>query len=116
MPAPDLLLLRVAATWSLPGLGLLALADAATPHLAAHPLHTALAVEAVLPAGGRLAGTGTVEEITRGETTERGLLLDLGPEGTTLPPGTEIWLLAGAQQTDSSPDGRAASLGNSLII
>ncbi|ALW84823.1 hypothetical protein AUC43_06815 [Hymenobacter sedentarius] len=116
MLAPNFLLLRVAATWSLPGLGLLALPDAATPHLAAHPLHTALAVEAVLPAGARLAGTGTVEEITRGETTERGLLLDLGPEGPALPPGTEIWLLPGRHQPDNSPDGQAAPLGNSLIV
>ena len=96
MAAPYLLL-RVAATWPLPGLGLLALPDAATPHLLAYPLHTALAVEVVLPTGGRLVGSGTVEEIIRGDATERGLLLDLGPEGTALPAGTEIWLGAGGR-------------------
>jgi hypothetical protein len=50
-------------------------------------------VEAVGTDGARHAGTGTVEEITRAETTQRGLLLDLGP-AYDLPPGTEIWLLA----------------------
>ena len=48
-----LLLLRVAATWALPGLGLLALADGPTPYLAACALHTALAVEVWLPDGTR---------------------------------------------------------------
>jgi hypothetical protein len=93
MPTARLLLLRVATAWPLPGLGLLALPAAPTPHLAAYPLHTALAVEAVGTDGARHAGTGTVEEITRAETTQRGLLLDLGP-AYDLPPGTEIWLLA----------------------
>ena len=90
MPSSDLLLLRVAATWPLPGLGLLALPDAATPHLLAHPLHTALAVEIEL-ASGRLAGVGTVEEITRTDTVERGLLLDFGSVAVpALPPGTAL--------------------------
>jgi len=82
----------VATTWPLPGLGLLALSDAATPHLSSFPLHTALAVEARLPDGTRLSGTATVEEVSRGAQPERALLLDLaGP--TELPPGTEIWQL-----------------------
>ncbi|GAB3292440.1 hypothetical protein ACFQT0_07060 [Hymenobacter humi] len=92
MPTPDLLLLRVAATWPLPGLGLLALPNGATPHLLAQPLHTALPVEIELTTG-RLAGVGTVEEISRADTVERGLLLDFGPGVVpTLPAGTGIWL------------------------
>ena len=60
-----LLLLRVATTWALPGLGLLALPEGATPLLSAHPLHTALAVTAVLPDGTHHLGTATIEEVTR---------------------------------------------------
>lgn len=95
--APPLLLLRVAATWALPGLGLLALPDGPTPHLNAHPLHTALAVEAELPEGTRLTGRATVEEVIRPDTTDapaRGLLLDFGT-AAALPPGTSIWLAQG---------------------
>ena len=44
-------------------------------------------------ATGRRAGVGTVEEITRSDTVERGLLLDFGPVVVpALPPGTAIWL------------------------
>ncbi|MBF9239087.1 hypothetical protein I2I05_16915 [Hymenobacter sp. BT683] len=93
MPDTNLLLLRVAATWPLPGLGLLALPTAPTPHLAAYALHTALAVEVVWPSGARCPGAATVEEITRTYSVERGLLLDLGTVAATLPPGTEIWLV-----------------------
>jgi hypothetical protein len=95
MPA-SLLLLRVAATWALPGLGLLALPDGSTPNLSAYALHTALAVEVVLPNGLRHAGTATVEEVSRPEApafSERGLLLDFGA-AIALPAGTEIWLTA----------------------
>ncbi|HEX8504878.1 MAG TPA: hypothetical protein VF630_05880 [Hymenobacter sp.] len=91
------LLLRVAATWALPGLGLLALPDGPTPGLDAYPLHTALAVEAASPTGTRLAGTATVEEVTRPDAADapaRGLLLDFGT-AATLPPGTSIWLTPG---------------------
>jgi hypothetical protein len=85
------LLLRIAATWSLPGLGLLAIAAGPTPYLAGYPLHTALAVEAVLPAGQRHQATATVEEVSRDAGPERGLLLDFGIV-VELPAGTEIWL------------------------
>jgi hypothetical protein len=91
--AASLLLLRVAATWSVPGLGLLALPDGPTPHLDACPLHTALAIEAELPAGTRLRAVATVEEVTRPESTDasvRGLLLDFGT-AVTLPPGSQIF-------------------------
>lgn len=94
MPA-SLLLLRVATAWPLPGLGLLALPEGPTPHLGPYSLHTALAVEAVRPDGNRWLGTATVEEITRANASERGLLLDLTAATTAgLPPGTEIWLVA----------------------
>ncbi|WP_345125011.1 hypothetical protein [Hymenobacter antarcticus] len=92
-----MLLMRVAAAWPLPGLGLLALPQAATPLLAAYALHTALAVVAALPDGTRHAAYATVEEITRSEESNiptRGLLLDFAAP-VTLPPGTTIWL-AGA--------------------
>lgn len=92
----SILLLRVAATWPLPGLGLLALPAGPTPYLAACALHTSLAIEAHLPDGRRQPGHATVEEVVRPEATARGLLLDvdLGP-APTLPVGTSIWL-AGA--------------------
>ncbi len=95
MPTP-VLLLRVAATWPLPGLGLLALPDGPTPHLAAYLLHTALAVEAILPDGSCHAAAATVEEVTRPEAPGKpaqGLLLDFGA-ALPLPSGTEIWLSA----------------------
>ena len=92
MVAP-LLLLRVSVAWSLPGLGLLVLADGPTPHLKAYALHTALAVELVWPAGHRHAATATIEEVTRSESPERALLLDPGQEAPAVLPGTEIWLI-----------------------
>jgi hypothetical protein len=88
------LLLRVAATWPLPGLGLLALPDGPTPLLLPYALHTALAVAVILPDGTHQPGTGTVEEVSRPDTATgpvRGLLLDMGTTHP-LPPGTEIWL------------------------
>ena len=95
MTAPAVLLLRVAAAWPLPGLGLLALPDGPAPALAAYDLHAALAVEAVLPGGARHAATATVEEVTRPEAPDptRGLLLDWEP-ALELPAGAEIWLAA----------------------
>jgi len=89
------LLLRVAATWPLPGLGLLALPDGPATALAGYPLHAALALEAVLPDGTRHPAAATVEEVTRPETPEapkRGLLLDVGA-AVSLPLGTELWLV-----------------------
>ncbi|HEX8330757.1 MAG TPA: hypothetical protein VF629_24715 [Hymenobacter sp.] len=85
--------MRVASAWPLPGLGLLVLPDSPTPQLDAYALHTAIAVEAVLPDGSRRAATATVEEITRdgaASTATRGLLLDV--EVATLPAGTTVWL------------------------
>ncbi|MDO7850222.1 hypothetical protein Q4S41_01345 [Hymenobacter sp. CA1UV-4] len=91
---PAVLLLRVAAVWPLPGLGLLVLSNGPAPALAAYALHTALAVEAVLPGGARRPGMATVEEISRPEAPAptRGLLLDFGAP-TDVPADTEIWLV-----------------------
>ena len=98
------LLLCVAATWSLPGLGLLALPQESAAPLAAYALHTALLVEAVLPDGTRHAAHSTVEEITRpeeGTASTRGLLLDFaGP--LALPLGTTIWLAQAGSKFDSA--------------
>jgi hypothetical protein len=90
--ATPLLLLRVAATWPLPGLGLLVLPQGPTPHLAAYPLHTALRVRAHLPDGSRHEATATVEEVTREAELVQGLLLDTQAL-VSVPAGTEIWLL-----------------------
>lgn len=89
------LLLRVAAAWALPGLGLLALPAGPDDALRAHALHTVLPIEARLPGGPTAAGTATVEEIDRAGATSYGLLLDLGPLAK-VPPGTEIWQMPGA--------------------
>ncbi len=95
MPEPaSVFLLRVAAAWPVPGLGLLALPAGPDAPLRAHALHTALAVEARLPAGAPVAGTATVEEIDRAGRTTYGLLLDFAAP-MALPPGTEIWQQAG---------------------
>lgn len=86
------LLLHVATTWPLPGLGLLALPAGPTPHLTAYALHATVAVEAVLPDGTRHTATATVEEISREAASERGLLLDFGMP-VALPVGSEIRLV-----------------------
>lgn len=92
--SPPTLLLRVAAAWPLPGLGLLALPDGPTPYLAALSLHTALPVEVHLPDGTRLRGLATVEEVSRpAAAPASGLLLDLGIT-RELPEGTTVWLAA----------------------
>ena len=88
-PETPLLLLRVAAAWPLPGLGLLVLPDGPTPYLTACDLHTALAIEAHLPDGTRRSGSATVEEVSRPEATMRSLLLDL-ELSRELPVGTAI--------------------------
>ena len=96
-PAPTLLL-RVAAAWPVPGLGLLALADGPTPYLAGLPLHTALAVEVHLSDGTRHSGHATVEEVSRPDDSPgpaRGLLLDLGSI-RELAGGTGVWLAESA--------------------
>ncbi|WP_460501651.1 hypothetical protein, partial [Hymenobacter agri] len=76
-----ILLLRVATTWPLPGLGLLAMPAGPTPHLTSLPLHTALPVDLHLPDGSRRPAVGTVEELSRaGAEAMRGLLRDPAPD------------------------------------
>lgn len=92
------LLLRVATTWPLPGLGVLVLPTGPTPHLAGYPLHTTLGLEVAPPDATRYIATATVEEIMRDDAPDgptRALLLDI-TEAELLPPGTEIWLTAPA--------------------
>ena len=91
---PASLLLRVASTWAVPGLGLLALPAVPTPNLQPYDLHTALLVVAIAPDGARYDATATVEEVTSDNvagSNVRGLLLDFGLPVTLLP-ATEIWL------------------------
>jgi len=93
IPEDSLCLLRVAAAWPLPGLGLLVLPDGPTPYLAACALHAALAVAVQLPNGTYRAGPATVEEVSWADDASptRGLLLDLVGL-RDLPGGTSIWL------------------------
>ena len=106
--SPPALLLRVATTWPLPGLGLLALSSGPTPHLMAYALHAAVAVEAVLPNGTRHAATATVEEISLRAVPERGLLLDLGSP-VALPAGSEIWLDQSPMSSTEQPRSGAST-------
>ena len=102
-PETSTLLLRVAQTWPLPGLGLLALPDGPTPYLAAGSLHTALAVEVRLPDGSRHpGGLATVEEVSRPDDAAGptcGLLLDLRST-RGLPVCTTIWLAEPAPDSE----------------
>lgn len=103
-PLTPVLLLRVAATWPLPGLGLLALPDAPTPYLMAQNLHNILTVKILYIDNTSRNAFATVEEVSRPDDSTpptRCLLLDL--ETTReLPAGTSIWLAA--------PDAAPASL------
>jgi len=74
-----------------PCLDLLVLPSGSTPHMMAHALHAAVAIEAVLPDGTRHAATTTMEEISRGPVPERGLQFGIGTS-VALPVGSEIWL------------------------
>jgi hypothetical protein len=93
-PQAPILLLCVAAVWSLPGLGLLALPNGHTSYLATCDLHSPLSVIVQRPDGSRQPGMATVEEVSRPNDNSapmRGLLLDLGTVHD-LPVGTIIWL------------------------
>ena len=97
MTPPLTLLMRVAAAWPLPGLGLLLLPEGPTPYLTAQPLHTALTVEVHLPDGSQQQGIATVEEVHHAAAAgpASGLLLDLGP-AREVPVDSTIWLAAPA--------------------
>ncbi len=88
--------LVVAASFRVPGLGVLAVpaAGPAAASLAAYALHTALAVSLVDESQPPLALTGTVEELTHdGQPPRRALLLDFDPGGP-LPVGARLRLKA----------------------
>ena len=96
MPAPDPTTFQIATSLRVPGLGLLVLpAPPAPAWLAAHPLHTALALVLHRPGQPPLPLEATLEELARaGHPPARALLLAADP-GAPLPPGA--WLaLAGA--------------------
>lgn len=88
-PLPEgALLLTVAESWRVPGLGIIACGttDAA---LRGYALHAALPVEVVFADGQRQALGATVEEIEHASHTRRGLLLAF-EDPTPLPPGTRL--------------------------
>ncbi len=95
LPEP-LATLVVAASFRVPGLGVLAVpaAGPATDSLAAYTLHAALAVSLLREGQPPLAITGTIEELTHdGQPPRRALLLDFDPGGP-LPIGTFLRLEA----------------------
>lgn len=99
MSAASQLLLVVAATLRLPGLGTLLTARPGAALLAALPLHAHLQVELRLPAG-PLVLPATVEELQRpadapGAEAPADYVLLLDADGVgELPAGTEVWLPA----------------------
>lgn len=84
-------LLRVAAAWPLPGLGLLVLPAGPTPALADYALHTTLAVRLGLPEGPVIA-TATVEEVSHAAEPVQALLLHDVAQ-TAVPVDTAVWLV-----------------------
>lgn len=95
------LLLIVAESYRLTGLGLLAVAHPPEPLLREFALHTRLAVRLQFPDGRQQLVTASVEEMARpvgaarpdtgpNDTTNAVLLLE-SEEVADLPPGTEIW-------------------------
>ena len=92
MTSSPTLLLRVAAAWPVPGLGLLLLPDAqASTVLHIYPLHTALRIVAHRPDGAPWQATATVEEVAHGDARQYGLLVTID-EADAAPAGTEVWL------------------------
>ncbi|TYZ06272.1 hypothetical protein FY528_18715 [Hymenobacter lutimineralis] len=83
-------------SFSLPGLGVLLLAETMVSRLSELALHSALAVQLRYPDGRAEAATATVEEVSReaSTTTEssttRALLLTHA-EAAPVPAGTEVW-------------------------
>jgi hypothetical protein len=90
----EVLLLQVAATWPLPGLGLLVLPAGPTPALAGYALHTALTVRLDLSDEPVIA-TATVEEVSHTAGPGPALLLHDVAQ-MALPGGTAIWLVEAA--------------------
>lgn len=101
--APQLLLIVAESYW-LTGLGILAIARQSEPPLRAFALHTKLAVSLTFPDGHQQTVPASVEEISRpveapGEApathTDAVLLLE-SELVMDLPPGTAIWWAPGA--------------------
>lgn len=86
-------LLEVAASWPLPGLGVLLLPASETPAgpLAAYELHTVLRVQLVLPTGEREEALASVEEVAHSGIV-RALLLT-HESAVAVPPGTQVYAL-----------------------
>lgn len=95
------LLLTVAESYRLPGLGLLAIGRRSEPVLRQFALHTKLEVQLLFPDGHQQTVPASAEEITRpleatepnatpAERTDAVVLLETELV-TNLPPGTEIW-------------------------
>lgn len=83
----------IAASFMLPGLGMLVLATSPPPAwLADYPLHTALSIALLAEGVPPISLTGTVEELSRDDQpAQRALLLDFAPDGA-LPLGTCLQL------------------------
>lgn len=86
---PADLLLTVAHSFRVPGLGIVALPAEAAPRLLPLDLHTPLAVTVVFPDDHLESVTATVEEVEHLGITRRGLLLEFETP-TSLPPGTRV--------------------------
>ncbi|MBC6610442.1 hypothetical protein H8B15_05890 [Hymenobacter sp. BT507] len=85
---PDLLL-TVAHSFRVPGLGVVALPAEAAPRLLPLDLHTPLSVTVIFPDNHSESVTATVEEVEHEGTTQRGLLLEFTTP-ISLPPGTRV--------------------------
>lgn len=86
---PTDLLLTVAHSFRVPGLGVMALPAEPAPRLLPLALHSPLAATVVFGDGRTESVAATVEEIEHLGTTRRGLLLEFATP-TSLPPGTRI--------------------------
>lgn len=91
--AEPLVTLVLETSFRVPGLGVLAVPTGPTAAgLAAHELHTALAVTLLVAGQPPTSLTGTIEELTRDDQPpRRALLLDFDPGGP-LPSGTRVQL------------------------
>lgn len=86
-----LLLMHVAESVPLTGLGVLLLPSIPLPALADHALHTGLALTLRFPNGQEEPAIASVEEVSRPEALDtRALLLTQDGAGP-VPPGTEVW-------------------------
>lgn len=85
------LLMRVARSFALPGLGVLLLPETMAPALLSFDLHTALALTLHLPDGAEATTIATVEEISQPDAPETRALLLTQEGAAPVPAGTEVW-------------------------